>query len=780
MLLAWLLLLSTPSDPRVYDGRSGNLAVQVPRVEAGITVDGALDEPAWSVAALLTGFSQYAPSDGVAAADSTEVLVWYTPSAIYFGIRAFELHGQVHATLADRDRIDTDDYVQILLGTFNDGRQATVFAVNPFGVQADGTMIETGRASSGFSGGGSGGREPVDLSQDFVFESKGRLTAYGYEIEIRIPFKSLRYQSTGTQDWGINVLRRVQHSAYEDSWTPAMRASASFLGQSGTLVGLTGLRRGLVVDLNPELTAKVDGSTGSNGWRYDAKAPEIGGNIRWGITNNLTLNGTVKPDFSQVESDVGQFAFDPRQALYFPEKRPFFLDGIEQFNTPNQLIYTRRIVQPVTAVKLTGKVSGTDLALLSAVDDQAGSSAGTDNPIYNLVRIQRDVGRQSRLGLAYTDRESGSDYNRVGSLDSRLVLSRIATAQFQLAGSVTRENGLRTEAPLWGGLLAMDGHTVGLRYQINGIGEEFQALSGFISRPGVVHALFTHRAALYGRRGGFLERLTLEVPVDLTWRYREFVAGDASQDRKLHFNLDATFRGGWSAGVGYLVESFGYPYEIYTDHAVEVPGPGGAGKDTVAFTGGARIPNRDYLVSLGTPRIAGFSVDGFLLWGHDENYFEWASGDIVYAQGNLLWRPTEKLRVTGSYLLQSVHRRRDGSMVSVQQVPRLKVEYQIARPAFVRVVGEYASEQRDSLRDETRTGEPLLIFDSSVGNYVRTAAFQDNRFRVDVLFSYQPVPGTVVFMGYGRTMQEPEALSFRDLQRTADGFFVKLSYLFRV
>ena len=775
MLLAWLLLPSASSDPRVYDGRSGNLAVQVPRIETTITVDGALNEPVWSTAALLTGFSQYAPSDGVAAADSTEVLVWYTPTAIYFGIRAFEPHGQVHATLADRDRIDADDYVQILLGTFNDGRQATVFGVNPLGVQADGTMIETGR-----TGGGSGGHEAVDLSQDFVFQSRGRLTDYGYEVEVRIPFKSMRYQSTGTQDWGINILRRVQHSGYEDSWAPALRASASFLGQSGTLADLTGLRRGLVVDLNPELTTKVDGSEGSNGWKYEANAPEIGGNVRWGITNNLTLNGTVKPDFSQVESDAGQFAFDPRQALYFPEKRPFFLDGIELFNTPNQLIYTRRIVQPVTAVKLTGKASGTDVALLSAVDGQAGSASGTDHPVYNLVRIQRDIGRHSRLGMAYTDRVSGSDYNRVGSVDSRLILSRIVTAQFQLGGSITRQDGVRTEAPLWNGRLMVDGHTLGLRYQINGIGEDFRALSGFISRPGVVQAQFIHRATLYGQRGRFLEQLTFQVPVNLSWRYREFVAGDASQDRQLHFNLDATLRGGWSAGLAYLVESFGYPYEIYTDHAVELPGPGGAGKDTVAFTGGGRIPNHDYVVSVGTPQVAGFSANGFFLWGHDENYFEWASGDIVFAQGSLLWRPTEKLRLEGSYFRQSVHRRSDGSMVSIQQVPRLKVEYQIARPVFVRLVGEYASEKRDSLRDETRTGGPVLIYDPSVGEYVRTAAFQDNRFRVDVLFSYQPVPGTVVFMGYGRTMQEPEALSFRDLRRTADGFFVKLSYLFRL
>src|SRR6185295_18785603 len=116
------------------------------------------------------------------------------------------------------------------------------------------------------------------------------------------------------------------------------------------------------------------------------------------------LNGTANPDFSQVESDAGQFTFDPRQALFFPEKRPFFLDGSEQFSTLNNLVYTRRIVQPVAAVKLTGKTLGANIGLLSAVDDREVSTTGDDHPVYNILRVQRDVGRQSRVGLVYTDR----------------------------------------------------------------------------------------------------------------------------------------------------------------------------------------------------------------------------------------------------------------------------------------------------------------------------------------------------------------------------------------
>ena len=253
-------LLQSPADPAVvYHGRRGQLAVAPPRVEASVTVDGVLDEPVWARAALLTGFSQFAPRDGIAAADSTEVLVWYSPTAVHFGIRAFEPHGEVRTTLAERDKIGSDDYVQLLLDTFKDGRQAMVFVVNPLGVQADGVLKETGQASNSSFMGATQSRESADLSPDFVFQSKGRVTPWGFEVEVRIPFKSLRYQSAAAQTWGLNITRRVQHSGYEDSWTPAQRANTSFLAQSGTLTGLTDLRRGLVLDLTPEVTDRADG-----------------------------------------------------------------------------------------------------------------------------------------------------------------------------------------------------------------------------------------------------------------------------------------------------------------------------------------------------------------------------------------------------------------------------------------------------------------------------------------------------------------------------------------
>ncbi len=780
MLLSVLALMFPYliEPPATYVGRAGQLDVHIPRHELEAIVDGSLDEAVWERTAVLTGFSQFSPTDGVPAADSTHVLVWYAPTAIHFGIRAFEAHGSVHATLADRDRIASDDHIQILLSTFNDGRQAMVFAVNPLGVQSDGALVETGATSGNGFNNAVVKRETADLSPDFVYESKGRVTEYGYEIEVRIPFKSLRYQPRREQTWGINIVRLVQHSGREDSWAPAKRARASFLGQSGHLVGLTDLRRGIVLDFTPSVTSRTTGTEGASGWDYSGGGPEVGGTVRWGLTNNLTLNGTANPDFSQVESDAQQFAFDPRNELFFQEKRPFFLDGIEQFSTPTNLIYTRRIIQPVAAAKLTGKAFGTDVAVLSAVDDRIGSANGQDHPVYNVLRVQRDIGSQSRLGFVYTDRIEGSNYNRVAGADTRLV-GGIYSAQLQVAGSRTRRSGVTETAPLWSARLVRNGRTIGARYTFSGISDQFRAGSGFIARPGVVRANFNHSITLYGKQGSLLESFTGDVALDGTWEYQRFVNGGGIQDQKLHFNTNTRLRGGWQLGASILTESFGYPPGRFADYALEVPVAGG-GLDTVAFTGRPTIPNLDYVLSLTTPEFSQFSGYAFFLWGRDENFYEWASANISWLDLTLAWRPTDKLRVSGEYHLQYVGRRSDGSTVNIWRSPRLKLEYQLSRPIFLRLVGEYTTERRDALRDESRTGAPILIFDADRNTYVRSEPFGHRAFRGDFLFSYQPNPGTVLFAGYGSTLRDPTQLGRASLERAEDGFFLKLSYLFQM
>jgi hypothetical protein len=766
---------SSAAVPRTYDGRSGSLDVEPPRLDQAVDVDGELNEEAWAQAAVLNGFSRYAPVDGAPADHDTTVLVWYSPTAIHFGIRASAPAGTVRATLADRDRVQSDDHIIIFLGTYNDGRQALVFGVNPLGVQLDGALAEGTRG-----GGATSGRETPDYSPDFVYQSKGRVTGSGYQVEVRIPFKSLRYQSQPLQDWGIHVTRVVPQQGIEDSWAPARRDAASFLAQSGRLRNLADLRRGLVLDVNPIATAKLDGRDSSSGWRYDASRPEFGMNLRWGITPNLTMNGAVNPDFSQVESDAGQFSFDPRQALFFPEKRPFFLDGIEQFSTPNNLIYTRRIAAPIAAAKITGKVtSRTNLAFLSAVDDASLSASGTDHPVFNIVRMQRDVGAGSRAALVYTDRIDGNRSNRVIGSDARLVWKDIYSLSVQGALSRTAAADAVVTAPLWQSNFTRAGRRFAMRYQLRGVDPDFRAAAGFISRTGIANASFTHSLITYGRQGSPLERWSSDVLLDGTWQYDELMAGHAAQDRKLHFNNSFTLRGGWRAAGSVLIETFGYDKPLYANYFLGREGPGGI--EFTPYPDGPRLPNPDFQLSVVTPQRAGVEVDAFVLWGKDENFYEWSSADIVFMNVGAAWKPTDKLRVDARYQLQSFRRRSDDSIVGIRRIPRVKAEYQISRPIFVRVVGEYNSDWQDDLRDDARTNLPIYILNRSTGVYERALKRYAKSFRADWLFSYQPTPGTVLFAGYGNSLanvdEDPRQVQLR---RTQDGFFLKLSYLFRL
>jgi len=756
-----------------YIGRENQLSVPIPRIAADVTVDGNLNEPVWQQAALLTGFSEFSPHDGIAAADSTHVLVWYSPTAMYFGIRAYEPHGAVHATLADRDKIASDDNVQILLGTFHDHRQVYVFGMNPLGVQMDGTIVEQGQVLTGGWTPTLSGRVAPDLSQDFVFSSKGRLTDYGYEIEIRIPLKSLKYQSADVQSWDLNIVREVQHSGAEDSWVPAKRANTSFLGQFGTLDGLNGLSRGLVLDVNPSVTERVSGGPGPNGWGYDRGSPQLGGRVQWGITNTLTLNATANPDFAEVESDAGQFVIDPRQALFFPEKRPFFLEGLDAFNTPHSLIYTRRIVQPDAALKLTGKVAGTSIGLLSAADDRSLSPSGRDRAVYNIFRAQRDIGGQSSLGVAYTDRILGGNYNRVADVDGRAVFGEVYSTSFQAARSFDKTGGVVRNAPLWEGVFARNGKRFGLRYRMTGISEDFRAGSGFISRTGIVHAIVDNYATWFGERGAKLETLTGDILLDDQWQYSHFMRRGDAQDKKFHLSGNAVMHGGWNVGLGFYLETFGFDRGLYSNYQILSP----VG-DTLPFVGRPRITNHDYVFTLVTPQWQIFSANLLYVGGQDENFFEWAQANIDYLQLGLSVRPTDRARIDGTLAYQDYWRRSDHTLVGRNVIPRVKLEYQLTRAIFMRLVGEYDLAENDDLRDETRTNYPLLI-----GGELASAS-RVRSLHGDYLFSYQPTPGTVLFLGYGSQADglpdETQRFNWQPLRRTSDYFFVKYSYLLRM
>jgi len=766
--LLLLALVQDGSGP-VYDGRARQLDVRPPRSDATIVVDGSLEEPVWHSAARLTGFSQYRPVDGRPAADSTVVLVWYGPDAIYFGIRAYEAHGQVvRATLADRDNIGSDDNIQILLDTYNDHRRALLFAVNPLGVQQDGVRSE-GQDAGAAGGAGAGGRFDgiVDLSPDFVYQSRGHVTPWGFEVEVRIPFKSIRYQSADPQDWGLQVSRVTQHTGYEDTWTPVVRASASYLIQAGRLRGLTDMHRGLVMDLNPEFTTHVDGAPASGSRYVYTGDPQIGGNVRWGISQNLNATGTINPDFSQVEADQAQVTVNQRFALFFPEKRPFFLEGLEQFDTPNRLIYTRQIGNPVAGAKLTGKVGGTNVAYLAAVDDRSVSPTG-DNPIFNVLRLQRDLGASSTVGLAYTDRIEGGAYNRVLGADARVIWKHIWFSQAQIVGSWDQSGGTARAGKLWDvTLYDRTGRSYGNHAELVGITPDFVARAGFVNRVGVVEGRLFNRFTWYGRPGALVEQLSTFILITPIWRYDDFSRFKGAIEGGTANSWMANLRGGWGANVQVSNNLQRFDAAPYASYQVDRTA------DTIAFA----VPHGLYNLwggnaGFNTPNRA-LTLGGGIGYAAGPIFAEAAEGRQLALNASASWRPTPSIRVTATWVNQRITRSRDGSRFSIANIPRLKLEYQLTRAIFFRYIGQYVAQDQAALVDP-RTGQPLLV------NGVRAAAQTINDFRNDVLFSYKPNPGTVLFFGYGASLDEPQAFAFRNLHRTGDGFFLKASYLFRM
>src|SRR5712671_3966542 len=759
-----ILLQSAIHQGPVYDGRLRQIEVQLPRIDdAAMRLDGVLDEPVWQRAALLKGFTQYRPVDSRPAEDSTEVLAFYAPDAIYFGIRAFEAHGNVvRATMADRDNIDADDKIQILLDTFNDRRRALLFAVNPLGAQEDGVRSEGLAGAAGGQNAGSRFDGVVDLNPDYVFESRGRVTPWGYEVEVRIPFKSLRYQSGATQDWGIQFIRTTQHTGYEDTWTPVVRASASFLIQSGTLKSLAGMRRGLVMDVSPEFTSRLEGAPASTtSYHYQDIHPELGINVRWGVTQNLSATGTVNPDFSQVEADVGQVTVNQRFALFFPEKRPFFLEGLEQFDTPNALIYTRRIASPVGGAKLTGKVGGTAVAYIGAVDDNGG--VPREHPVFNLLRLRRDLGANSTLGLAYTDRIAGSSWNRVLGADARVIWKKIWFSDAQIVGSWTKDvpgAGARG-GTLWDvTLYDRTGYSYGNHAELVGISPNFAALSGFVNRVNVVQGRFANRFTWYGKPGATLENATTFILVQPTWRYRDFFDAGSTLEGGISEQWLFTLRGGWGINAHWQNNHQRFDPPDYATHQVDSSGT------PVPFV----VPHGRYNlwggdIGFNTPNRV-LTLSGDVGSGRGVIFAEAAESRGLNTFVGVTWKPTSALRVDGQWVHQRLTRVQDGSWFSTANIPRLKIEYQLRRDIFFRYVGQYAAEEVDALRDP-RSGDPLLI------NGTARPRRTDTEFRNDFLFSYRPTPGTVLFFGYGTSLTEPEPFNFGRLTRTGDGFFLK-------
>jgi len=416
----------------------GKETTSVPRAASAITIDGVLDDEAWTHAARIDVGYEWNPGDNLEPVVKTECLVTWDSSKLYVAFYAHDPDPRmIRANLQDRDKATSDDTVGFILDPFNDERRGFQFRINPLGVQMDAVNNDIDRTE--------------DFSWATIWLSSGRMFDDGYVVEVAIPFNSLRFPSrTGTQTWGFIATRDYPRSdRHRMRSAPTNRDVSCLVCQLDKVEGFAGASPGRNVELDPTLTSKVneqredfpDGDFASD------SSTEAGITARWGITPNVTLNGTINPDFSQVEADVAQLNVNPRFALFYPEKRPFFLEGADFFATPLNVVFTRTIADPGYGLKLSGKSGRSGFGVFVADDsvnnlifpsNQESGFASIDQKVTtNVLRYRSDIGTSSNVGVIYTDRRGDGYSNQVGGVDGNIRLNPRDTITFQYLGSAT-------------------------------------------------------------------------------------------------------------------------------------------------------------------------------------------------------------------------------------------------------------------------------------------------------------------------------------------------------
>jgi hypothetical protein len=769
---------------RVYDGSAGETRVSVPRLEeASIRIDGVLDDPDWAQAAVLTGFTQFEPNEGIPAVEPTEALLVYSPDALYIAILAFDSRPDlIPALLAERDRgIFDDDYVRLMLDTFNDERQAYLFYVTPRGLQADGLWIE-GLQRGGGGGGGGGGRHPIDLDPDFIWESAGRVTSEGWVAEIRIPYVSLQFPAQREQTWGFNTVREVTRTNYSQSWAPLTREQTSTLAQSGRLSGLTGLAARKLIELNPVGTGRLDAIHDGETLVREDLQPELGLDARYGVTRNLTLGATINPDFSQIEADADQITVNERFAIFFDEKRPFFLDGTEVFNTPNRLVYTRRIVDPSGGAKLTGKLGPVDVGYLGAVDrspiviDSLESEA-----LFNMGRARLDIGSGSNIGGLYTDRTllGGEGFNRVAALDTRLLFGQRYSFTAQVAGAWTREyeeEGVPESAasrfgPLFSANLRRSGRELSWSVQVEDVHPDFETQTGFIRRVGDLRAEGFLDRSFFLEAGSTVESFGFQLRLNGFFDHDEFWSGEqlGPFEFDARVEADVNFRGSRRLEASFRDGYFRFSPDQYDDYQVE-------GEDGVLT--GFMVPDPlSHMLAVGLSAGWRFSsalqFRGRLSYGETTIFAEASRGRELRMGPSFEIRPTASLGIDLSYSFSRIWRDSDGSFFSAADIPRLRLQYQFSRALRTRIILQYDLQKREALRDPT-TGQPIWIEGEVAGEET------EGDFLSQLLLAFEPSPRTTFFLGWSRTMEGDRTFDLGAMETMTEGFFAKLSYLFRL
>jgi hypothetical protein len=803
--------LDPPANAKVAKGApvlppEKSQPVKLPSFAKPPVIDGKLDDEVWKNAIVLKDFYQVQPGDNIAPSKPTEVLLGFDPRFLYVAFHCYDEPDKVRANIPKRDDIWNDDYVGILFDTFNDKRKAYEFDFNPLGIQADGIWTD-----------GQG----EDFSLDIVVESKGLVTSDGYTIEVAIPFKSIRYVGGKDALWGVHFWRRIKRFNNElDMWMPLSRDISSWLAQAGHLTGFEGLSAERTLELIPSLTlsetgkrkAPVTAAQIAQGGRFVNEPIKFDPGLtgKYSLTPRVTLDFAINPDFAQVESDQLVVTANQRFPIFFAEKRPFFLEGIDIFNTLIAAVHTRTIIDPDVAVKLTGKIDRNTFGLLFASDNGPGNFSEDERPTANprfldknasvgILRLKRDIGKSdSFIGFLGTYNRFVDRYNELGGFDGRFRIDKQTTFTWQVLGTHSRhlfffpEEGRTLDRKENGFIYATDynkdGRHFGHELSVVGRTRYYIADVGFNRRANTNNPNWFIR---YNSEPKPKARL-------ISWRvYTDFSANFDWQGRSQNFNdemqIQFSFRRQTYVGIG---SDKGYERVFESEFGPKrQPGSNCVVNNTCTFAGndnerstsnrglyffGESTPSKKYKFNFFVnrrwgdldfdfgagpkfPRVSppalardeataagrciGSNLPSVCRAPQDPG-----PGDFLHFDGSITYQPTSALSATLDFTKERLRRYDTGRVAFDENIVSLRSRYQFSRFLFAR---------------------GRVDFDSIASN-----------FKGQFLLGYTPNPGTAFYVGYNDDLNRRGFNPFSGqlepgFRRNGRTFFIKMSYLFR-
>jgi len=721
----------------------------------------------------VTGFAQRDPHDGEGVSQRTEAYLGYDDKNLYAVFVCFDDPDKVRARKARREDVTDDDTVEVMLDTFHDRRRAYAFQINPLGVQWDAIWSEAPHeeVSGNF-----------DTSWDTLWYSQGRVTPEGYVAWMAIPFKSLRFPPAREQSWGIILYRGIVRENENSFWPQISHRYEGRLAQAATLTGLEGISPGRNLQFIPYglLNSFRDLDTRDPAdphFENRAIGGTFGLDSKIILNHSLVLDLTANPDFSQVESEEPQVTVNQRFAVYFPEKRPFFIENADYFRTPLDLFFTRQIVNPSYGARLTGKVGDYSIGVLTADDRAPGLTVAASDPLagsrqyFTLARVSRDIFKQSSIGAIYTDEEypAAGGFNRIGGLDSRIKFTPSWTATLQSVVSSTQNSGGSYQA---GPASYIDttyfGVHVANEATYKDISPGFTSLPGFVNRVDIRDAAnkFDYR---FRPRSGALVSWGPSMYTDWVWAH-DGTRLDLLYTPELSLNLKRQT---------YLIV---WPYSDLHERLRP--------KDFSSLAENQDYHEHDSAVSWGTGLLKWITFQGYYQWGDGVNFVPTTAATTVpcpdsstgvagacrpflarsdTANSSVSLRPVSALKIDNTYLFSRLRDRESSAGIFNNHIIRTKWNWQFNRELSFRMILQYTA---------------------TLANPAFTSLPTTKQLNGDFLITYLIHPGTAIYVGYNSDFQniDPELMADPNggLLRTRDRlindgwlFFVKVSYLFR-